>query len=180
MPVVTVSSKNQITLPVEIVRAFDIKPGEKLIIEGIQWRIVMMKESENRLERYVGSLRGLYGNTVEEIDQYIRDERASPERDQWKRQFYDIIQVDPIADSIVTYLLHCDRFRSDELRMFEQLDVTDVAPLGIKPLLIEKALGKLFQHGGVRRVEWAEGNQSRKVIYVVPEIAHYLRTEAAR
>ncbi|MBI2172098.1 MAG: AbrB/MazE/SpoVT family DNA-binding domain-containing protein [Chloroflexi bacterium] len=75
MPVVTVSSKHQITLPAEIVRAMDLKPGDKLIANALDWRIVIMKESENRLERYIGSLKGVYGSTKEEIDRYIAEVR---------------------------------------------------------------------------------------------------------
>lgn len=157
MPIVTLSSKNQITLPVEIVRSMGLKPGDKLIAEALDWRIVMMKESENRLERYVGSLRGVYGKTVEEIDRYVREERASPDRDEWEHQFYDIINGDPDSEAIVEWLSHCPKYRCPEPDLWRIQR--------INPKRVEEALQKLVTHGGVRKIPAPPGVKAYKWQY---------------
>lgn len=49
MPRITLSSKNQITLPVDIVRILDLKPGDKLVAELIDDHIVL-KASARELD----------------------------------------------------------------------------------------------------------------------------------
>lgn len=183
MPIVTVSSKNQITLPAEIVRAFDIKAGEKLIIEGIQWRIVMVKESENKLERYVGSLKGVYGSTKEEIDRYIAEERRGWDRDEWLQQFEDVIAADPAAERIVDILLESPRHTLSEpdLRMHQERGLFP-SNRGFASSEFEEILEKLVVSGGVRRLPSPPGIMGYKYQYrlVLEAAERYQRERTSR
>ena len=71
MPRITLSSKNQITLPVDIVRILDLKPGDKLVAELIDDHIVLLPQPESWTDYFGESMRGVYGSTVKEIDKYI-------------------------------------------------------------------------------------------------------------
>ena len=73
----TLSSKNQITLPVAMVRRLGLKPGRRLMLRLEDDRIVLRPEPEDWVEYLRGSAKGVYGNTREEMDAYVRRERAS-------------------------------------------------------------------------------------------------------
>ncbi len=75
MATVTVSSKHQITLPVDIVRKLGIEPGSKLAVELIEDRIIAVPEPADWADYFAGSLKGVYGDTKEEIDRYIAEVR---------------------------------------------------------------------------------------------------------
>ena len=114
MPTVTLSAKHQLTVPVDIVRKLSLKAGDKLIVEAIDWRIVLMKESENTIEQLKGSMKGVYGSTLEEINGYIGEERRGWERDEWREQFDDLIESDSDAKKIVAQLRASPGFTSSE------------------------------------------------------------------
>ena len=143
MATVTLSSKHQITIPMEIVRAMGLKPGEKLIAEPVDWRIVLMKESENTIEQLKGSMKGVYGSTLEEIDRYVAEERRSPERDEWREQFYDLIARDPDAHKVVESLRRCPNRTGPEPDVLRIKGVTK---------RVGEAIKELVRHGGVRRI----------------------------
>ena len=69
------SSKYQVTLPMEIVRALGIHGGDKLIIELIEDRIIIIPKPSSFTDYFMGSLKGVYGSTPEEIDRYIAEVR---------------------------------------------------------------------------------------------------------
>ncbi|MGD0115220.1 MAG: AbrB/MazE/SpoVT family DNA-binding domain-containing protein [Dehalococcoidia bacterium] len=77
----TLSSKNQITLPVAVVRRLGLQPGRRLMVRLEDDRIVLRPEPEDWVEYFRGSMKGVYGNTREEMDAYVRKERAS-----WRRR----------------------------------------------------------------------------------------------
>jgi AbrB family looped-hinge helix DNA binding protein len=77
MATATLSSKNQITLPVVMVRNLGLKAGDKLDIELIDDRIVIWPKPMSYTDYFIGRLRGAWGNSVEEIDRYVAEERAS-------------------------------------------------------------------------------------------------------
>ncbi len=78
---VTLSSKNQITLPVAVVRRLDLHPGRRLTVRLEDDRIVLRPEPEDWVEYFRGSMKGVYGKTFQEMDDYVRQERAS-----WRRR----------------------------------------------------------------------------------------------
>lgn len=75
--VTKISSKNQITLPVAAVRQLGLRPGDRLTVRLEDNRIVLKPRPKNWVEYYRGRLRGVYGATVEEMDEYVRKERES-------------------------------------------------------------------------------------------------------
>jgi len=72
-----ISSKNQITLPARLLRELGIGPGDRVSIRKDGERLVLRPRPKEWAEFYAGSMRGVYGDTKEEIDEYIRQERAS-------------------------------------------------------------------------------------------------------
>ena len=90
MPNITLSSKGQVTLPVDILRRLGLKAGDKLIAELIDNRIVLLPQPESWTDYFGGSLKGVYGSTAEEIDRYIAEVRYGWEIDALK----DALSVD--------------------------------------------------------------------------------------
>jgi AbrB family looped-hinge helix DNA binding protein len=71
------SSKHQITLPVDVVRRLGLEAGDRLAVGVEEDRIVLRPRPRDWVEYYRGRLRGVYGSSVEEIDEYVRKERES-------------------------------------------------------------------------------------------------------
>ena len=79
MPTITISSKNRVTLPADIVRALDLKAGDELVAELIDDRIVLLPKPGSWAEYMIGSLEGVYGSTKEQVDAYVAEVRHGPE-----------------------------------------------------------------------------------------------------
>ena len=77
----TISSKNQITLPVHLLRQMGVGPGDRLGVALEAGRLVLRARPKDWVEHYAGSLPGYNGATVEEVDANIREGRDNPERD---------------------------------------------------------------------------------------------------
>ena len=75
MPVVTMTSKNQITLPIDIARRLNVKAGDKLVVELVQDHVVLMPQPGSWADYVVGSVKGVYGTRKEDIDSYINEVR---------------------------------------------------------------------------------------------------------
>lgn len=75
VPTITISSKNQVTLPAAMVRTLGLKAGDKLVAELIDDRIVLLPRPDSWAEYMIGSLEGVYGSTKEEVDSYIAEVR---------------------------------------------------------------------------------------------------------
>lgn len=67
------SSRNQITLPVEVVRGHGLRPGARLFVEDFGEAIVLVPDAPENDEQPIGA----YGRTAEEVAAYIAAERAS-------------------------------------------------------------------------------------------------------
>ena len=76
MPKTTRSSKYQITLPARLVRELGLKPGDKLAVETESGRIILHPRPKDWLSYVAGSTPGLYGDTKEEVDAYLREVRG--------------------------------------------------------------------------------------------------------
>lgn len=143
MPTTTLSSKYQITIPMEIVRSLGLQPGEKIAIEQIEDRIVMLKEPANWADYFTGRLKGVYGSTVEEIDRYVAEERAS-----WERP---LITVDDLQDHLLqdkAALAICRVLSDGELHGYSELLIA------IKSVRanLDAVLDDLKRRGAVREV----------------------------
>ena len=77
----TISTKNQITLPVHLLRQMGVGPGDRLAVTLEGGRLVLRARPRDWVEHYAGSLPNLWGDTIEEIDAHIREGRETPERD---------------------------------------------------------------------------------------------------
>jgi len=76
VPSVTISSKRQITIPAEIFRLLELKEGQKLTVELDGDRIILTPRPVSLSKALGGITKGLYGSSVEEIDEYIEKERS--------------------------------------------------------------------------------------------------------
>jgi hypothetical protein len=75
--------RNQLTLPEPVVAALGATPGERFLVsvEGPDSvRLVRIRRS------YAGALKGMWGETQQEIDDWLRGERESWER---RRAIYE-------------------------------------------------------------------------------------------
>ena len=78
----TISSKNQITLPVQLLREMGVGPGDRLAITREGTRLMLRVRPKDWVAYYAGSLAGVYGETAAEIDGYVAELRASEQRDE--------------------------------------------------------------------------------------------------
>ncbi|MCH8061021.1 MAG: AbrB/MazE/SpoVT family DNA-binding domain-containing protein [Chloroflexi bacterium] len=146
---ITLSSKGQVTIPIDILRRLGLKAGDKLIAELIDNRIVLLPQPESWTDYFGGSLKGVYGSTVEEIDRYISEERATPERWEWHQQLDDLVATDETVWVVV-----------ESLRLSPNRTAS-LSELSKKPLVrdrmvdsrdLRNALDKVVEHGGVRKI----------------------------
>ena len=77
MPKTTISSKYQITLPARLVRELGLQPGDKLAIEVEEGRLILHPRPKDWVSYTAGSLKGVYGETKEDIDAYLKEVRGS-------------------------------------------------------------------------------------------------------
>ncbi len=84
MPEVRVRQKHQITLPSTIVQEAHIAPNDTLEIALVNGVITLTptkrRERKNSVMSYAGIARGLWGSTMEERDETLRNDRDSWER----------------------------------------------------------------------------------------------------
>jgi antitoxin component of MazEF toxin-antitoxin module len=73
---VALSGKNQVTLPAAAVRRLNLSPGVKIraVLRGRS--ILLLPHPESWVDYLAGSLQGLYGQTEEDIDAYLREVRG--------------------------------------------------------------------------------------------------------
>lgn len=78
----TISSKNQITLPARLLRELGVGAGDRVSIRLDGNRLILRPRPKDWTDYYGGSMKGVYGNTKEEIDEYIRELRQEdPEKE---------------------------------------------------------------------------------------------------
>lgn len=78
--VTTISSKNQITLPAQLLREMGLRPGDRLTVIKDGSRILLRARPKDWVRHYAGSLSGQYGGTGQDIDAYIRELRQDEGR----------------------------------------------------------------------------------------------------
>jgi bifunctional DNA-binding transcriptional regulator/antitoxin component of YhaV-PrlF toxin-antitoxin module len=72
----TISSKNQITLPVHLLREMGLAAGDRLAVSREGNRLILRARPKDWIRYHAGSLAGLYGESREEEDEYLRELRA--------------------------------------------------------------------------------------------------------
>ena len=165
MATVTLSSKHQVTLPVDMVRSLGLKTGDKLVAELIDGHIILLPEPESWTDYFKGSLKGVYGSTVAEINRYISEERASPERQEWFEQFDDLQAADSKVGAVVEALRSFDYCTASSNQLLKSQPVQEK---GLSTSDISEALEKLVNHGGVRKLPSVE--QRGKAYRLVHEL----------
>lgn len=76
MPKTTISSKNQITIPARLLREMGLKPGDQLAVELDGLRLILHPRPKDWVSYTAGSMKGVYGETKEDIDAYIEELRG--------------------------------------------------------------------------------------------------------
>lgn len=79
--VTTISSKNQITLPVHLLRELGLEAGDRLAITRDGDRLVLRVRPRDWVTHHAGSLAGVYGKDQRAADEYVREQREGGERD---------------------------------------------------------------------------------------------------
>ncbi len=138
MSTVTLSSKHQITLPMEAVRALGLKPGNKLVVELIDDHLVLLPQPESWADYFKGSLKGVYGSTKEEIDRYIAEVRYGWDIDALK----DALSVDEELRAVYEATSSSVAHNSSEI----------ATRAGVEEGRVWKPLEKLEELQAVRRV----------------------------
>lgn len=145
---VTVSAKNQITLPVDVTRVLGIEPGAKLGVMVVDRRIVLVPSPASVLTRVMaGEFRGTYGRLPDEVDAHVRMLRESPERFEWREQLQDLLYQDPDARLVYRALLQ----RAGHVATAHELAFE--THLSLPEGKVEYILEKMAQPGWVRRLE---------------------------
>lgn len=84
MPVVKIRPKGQVTIPADILQAWHIHSNDKINVNLVNG--VVMLTPVNRLDHkksimsYAGIARGLWGDSADDIDNFVRNERDSWEK----------------------------------------------------------------------------------------------------
>ncbi|MCY4581585.1 MAG: AbrB/MazE/SpoVT family DNA-binding domain-containing protein [Chloroflexi bacterium] len=157
MRMITVSGKNQITIPVAILREVGINPGDRMAAAVIDGDIVLIKEPESWVEYFQGSMRGAYGGSRESIDRYVLRERESwyepmsehisqSDPREWRKQFEDLYATDRGVRAITDTLMGCPHHVAT-LPDLEERVPEDAGPAGLS-----QALDTLTTHFWVRRI----------------------------
>lgn len=68
-----VSSKNQVTLPIDVLATAGVGPGDSLMVEAKSSGEIVLRREEDPLDRYYGSMTGAFPPN------YLRDLR-----DEWE------------------------------------------------------------------------------------------------
>jgi bifunctional DNA-binding transcriptional regulator/antitoxin component of YhaV-PrlF toxin-antitoxin module len=68
-----VSSKNQVTLPIDVLVTAGVRPGDSLMVEAKATGEIVLRREEDPLDRYIGSMTGMFPPS------YLRDLR-----DEWE------------------------------------------------------------------------------------------------
>lgn len=103
MATITLSSKNQITLPVEMVRALGLKGGDKLDVELISDRLVIWPKPQSYADYFIGSMKGYWGSK-EDIDRYLEEVRYGGGTKDWQEEVTDLLLTDEGARKVVEWL----------------------------------------------------------------------------
>ena len=172
MRTITVSSKNQITIPVAILREVGISPGDRMAAAVIDGDIVLVKEPENWVQYFQGSMAGAYGGAKESVDRMILRERQSwyepmsehiSETDprEWCKRFEDLYATDgsvrAIADTLMDCPHHVATYPDLEWLIPDTVHDADADPAAA----LAQTLDRLTSSRWVRRIPAAEEEPER-------------------
>jgi AbrB family looped-hinge helix DNA binding protein len=180
MPEVTLSSKNQITLPAEIVRELRLQAGAKLVVELVRDQVVIVPKPASWTDYYTGRLQGVYGRTTAETDRYMAEERASwdvsasdgtRESDE---AFIDLYHTDSVIRSLIqVFLGNRPSFIASAKQIAE--GVSRVDGQRVDPEVVQAKLNRLCAAGWVRPMSEPDSSNLRfrlvRRIAQLPDVA---------
>lgn len=67
------SSKGQITIPADLIRALEIEPGAKLLVVPVHGGIMLLRRPESLTDELAGSLSGTYNDATEYVEAERRE-----------------------------------------------------------------------------------------------------------
>lgn len=73
MKTTTISSKGQITLPVEVLKQMGLASGTKLLVVPMSDGVLLLRRPDSLAEALGGATAGTYGD----VESYVETERAS-------------------------------------------------------------------------------------------------------
>lgn len=138
MPEATLSSKYQVTLPMDVVRALGLKGGDKLVVTLVEDHVVLMPKPANWAAWANGRLKGVYGTTPETVDHYLREERAGWEPSEGTASLRALLASDPLVRTVYRALSQRPQGREG---LAESLG---------RPEGLDQALKKLLDIGAIR------------------------------
>lgn len=155
---VTLSSKNQITLPVELVRKLKLSPGSKLTVSEVGGHLVLLPEPIDW--RTPGPDAGkVWGNTPEETERIIWEDRLDSSRLEWLAEFKALMANDRCARAIAEYL----KKSPGNNAFWHELTHQDIP--GATPDDLDKALARLEEHGAVRKMKAPKTDKRQEARY---------------
>jgi AbrB family looped-hinge helix DNA binding protein len=84
MPVVKIRPKGQITIPADILQAWQIHSNDKINVNLVNGVVMLTpvnrREHKKSIMSYAGIARGVWGDSADDIDNFIRNERDSWEK----------------------------------------------------------------------------------------------------
>lgn len=147
---ITVSSKNQVTLPVAILREVGISPGDRLAAAVVDGDIVLMKEPEDWVQ-YLRRGRPEAGAGEGSLRRQSWDEPLSgPVVDtdprEWRKRFEDLYATDSGVRAVADTLMDCPYY----VATFP--DLAWLIPENGHPTDLTRTLEKLTAGRWVRRI----------------------------
>jgi bifunctional DNA-binding transcriptional regulator/antitoxin component of YhaV-PrlF toxin-antitoxin module len=79
MPVVKIRPKGQITIPSEILQAWHVEFNEQVNVNLVNGVVMLtpIKKNKASIMSYAGIAQGLWGDSADDSDNFIRNERES-------------------------------------------------------------------------------------------------------
>ena len=82
MPVVKIRPKGQITIPSKILTAWHVQSNEQINVNLVNGAVILtpIRKNKTSIMSYAGIAQGLWGESADDPDNFIRNERESWER----------------------------------------------------------------------------------------------------
>jgi len=156
-----------------MVRSLGLAAGDKLVVIQSGDHLAPFPKHADFAEYIVGSMKGFWGNK-EQIDRYVDDLGASPERDEAREEVYDLLAVDEVAPSVVNALGAAPQHVAALSDLASSWGaphvhmVSDAVPTSTAGL--EAAVATLVRLGAVRRIQRVRGAATRRVLRLAAAI----------
>ena len=150
MRTITVSSKNQVTIPVAILREVGINPGDRMAAAVVDGDIVLMREPEDWVQ-YLrhGRPDASQGESLPERQPRHEpgsDESGGTDPREWRKRFEDLYATDSGVRAVADTLMDCPH------HVATFLDLAWLIPEDGHPTDLTETMERLTSHRWVRRI----------------------------